>query len=127
MFPHIPAPAEVKKLSFHKLEDENWCKNPGSRMPVYSFVKRLMDIVLSALALVLFAPFWILLIYAAAGLAFLTKGVIGPVLLAGPIVAAVMVGKRWDVLRSWIHVPGMGVFLVLCLVWRIQFSFLSNQ
>ena len=62
MFPHIPAPAEVKKLSFHKLEDENWCKNPGSRMPVYSFVKRLMDIVLSALALVLFAPFWILLI-----------------------------------------------------------------
>jgi len=62
MFPHIPAPAEVKKLSFHELEDENWCKNPDSRMPVYRFVKRLMDLVVSALALLIFAPFWILLI-----------------------------------------------------------------
>lgn len=62
MFPHLPAPAEVKKLSFHKLEDENWCRNPDSRMPVYRFVKRLMDLVVSALALLIFAPFWILLI-----------------------------------------------------------------
>ena len=62
MFPHIPAPAEVKKLSFHKLEDENWCKNPDSRMPVYRFMKRLLDMVLSAMALVVFAPFWLLMV-----------------------------------------------------------------
>ncbi len=62
IFLRLPAPPEVKKLSFQKLEDEQFCKNLDSQKSVYSLLKRLIDIAVSGLALVVFAPLWILLI-----------------------------------------------------------------
>lgn len=57
------------------------------------------------------------LIYLAAGLSFLTKGPVGPGLIAGPIVIFVAATRRWSFLRSWMHLPGAVVFLGLCALW----------
>jgi len=58
-------------------------------------------------------------VYLACGLAFLVKGPVGVALLAAPVAAAVLAGRRWALLRSWAHVPGLLVFLALCLVWPV--------
>lgn len=60
---------------------------------------------------------YIFLVYLAGGLAFLTKGPVGPILLAGPILIALVLNKSWDFLRSWIHVPGITIFFALCAFW----------
>ena len=62
----------------------------------------------------------IVVIYLAAGLAFLTKGLVGPALLVGPMAAAVIVGRRWHVLRSLAHIPGIFLFATLCLLWPLM-------
>ena len=62
----------------------------------------------------------IVVMYLAGGLAFLTKGPIGPALLGGPAIVAVIVGRRWRFFRSWAHVPGTLVFLALCLLWPVM-------
>ncbi len=60
---------------------------------------------------------WILVFYLAAGLAFLTKGPIGPILLGGPVAVGVVLGKKWQFLRSWVHIPGACLFLFLSVLW----------
>jgi len=62
----------------------------------------------------------ILTIYAAGGLAFLAKGPIGPALLGGPALIAIVVGKRWRFFRSWAHAPGAVLFLGLCALWPMM-------
>ena len=63
------------------------------------------------------SPLGIAVMYLAGGLAFLTKGLVGPGLLAGPVLVAIVLGRQWRFLRSWVHVPGLLVFLALCLMW----------
>ncbi|HOX37008.1 MAG TPA: glycosyltransferase family 39 protein [Candidatus Brocadiia bacterium] len=59
----------------------------------------------------------VLTIYLAAGMAFLVKGPIGPILIAVPCGTAALVGKRWDLMRSWAHVPGAVALAVFCAAW----------
>jgi 4-amino-4-deoxy-L-arabinose transferase-like glycosyltransferase len=65
------------------------------------------------------SPLGILVVYLAGGLAFLSKGPVGPGLLAVPIAVALLAGRRWDFFRSWAHVPGVLLFLALCLSWPL--------
>ncbi len=60
--------------------------------------------------------FGILVIYAAGGLAFMTKGPIALVLIGAPIAVFIAWKKRWRFLRSWAHLPGL-VLLAGCCVW----------
>ena len=60
------------------------------------------------------------MIYLAGGFAFLTKGPVGPALLAGPVVLAIVVGRQWNFFRSWIHIPGILLFIALCLAWPVM-------
>ena len=66
------------------------------------------------------SSWYILVLYFAGGLAFLTKGPLGPVLLAGPIVGALLITKKWSFLRSRTHLPGIALFCALCLSWPIM-------
>ena len=66
-------------------------------------------------------PRWlgVLLLYAACGLAFLCKGLVGPTLICGPVGLAILAGRRWRFLRSWAHAPGVLVFGGLCALWPV--------
>jgi len=59
----------------------------------------------------------VFVIYLAGGLSFLCKGLVGPGLLGAPIVLTIVLRRRWDLLRHWVHVPGGMVFLALCALW----------
>jgi len=66
------------------------------------------------------SPLGIFVVYLAGGLAFLVKGPIGPGLLVAPLVVAIPATKRWNFLRSWVHIPGLLIFLSLCLWWPLM-------
>jgi hypothetical protein len=59
----------------------------------------------------------IFVVYLAGGLAFLVKGPVGPGLVAVPLIGAILVTRRWNFFRSWVHIPGIFVCLALCLWW----------
>jgi len=62
----------------------------------------------------------IAVIYLAGGFAFLTKGPVGPALLAGPMVLAIIARRQWSFFRSWMHMPAVLIFLTLCLAWPVM-------
>jgi len=62
---------------------------------------------------------WIFIVYVATGLGFLSKGIVAPVLLAGPIVLYVLLARRWDLLRSWAHLPGLAAFAAFAAAWPL--------
>jgi len=59
----------------------------------------------------------IFVVYLAGGLSFFVKGPVGPGLVAMPLVGAILVTRRWNFFRSWVHIPGIFVCLALCLCW----------
>ncbi len=59
----------------------------------------------------------ILLLHVAGALTFLTKGVIGPALLAMPVAVDILVRRRWGFLRSGWHVIGAALLVGGCVVW----------
>lgn len=61
----------------------------------------------------------ILVVHLAAGLSFLAKGPLGPVLIAGPLLAAVAIAGRWDLFRSRAHLVGLSLALALCAAWLV--------
>ena len=65
--------------------------------------------------------------YLAGGLAFLVKGPVGPGLVAVPLVVVILVTRRWNFFRSWVHVPGILVFLALCLWWPLLLYFRGGK
>ena len=69
----------------------------------------------------------IFVIYLAGGLAFLVKGPVGPGLVAVPLVVAILVTRRWNFFRSWVHVPGILVCLALCLWWPLLLYFRGGK
>ena len=61
----------------------------------------------------------LILAYAAAGLGFLAKGLIG-IVLPGAIIVFWLLGRwRIDTLRRMFHVPAIAVFLLVSLPWMI--------
>lgn len=60
---------------------------------------------------------WLIGAYAAGGLAFLSKGPIGPVLLFAPIAVLAASQRRWSLLRSWGHLVGLCALLAICSLW----------
>jgi 4-amino-4-deoxy-L-arabinose transferase-like glycosyltransferase len=62
---------------------------------------------------------WIFLIHVATGFAFLAKGIVAWVSLAGPIVLYVLLTRRWKLLRSPAHVPGILVLAALSAAWPL--------
>jgi len=62
---------------------------------------------------------WVLLVYLAGGLAFLSKGVVALGLLFGPVAIYLLVARRWSLLRSWAHLPGLLLLGVLCAAWPV--------
>jgi 4-amino-4-deoxy-L-arabinose transferase-like glycosyltransferase len=56
-------------------------------------------------------------LYAAAALAFLVKGPVGPVLLAAPIAIDVLLFRGLGFARSWAHAAGALLFASLCGGW----------
>lgn len=62
-------------------------------------------------------PAWLIGTYLAGGLAFLSKGPIGPVLLFGPLGLSILLQRRWSLLRSWWHLSGLLTLCALCALW----------
>ena len=62
----------------------------------------------------------VVVLYLAAGLAFLVKGLIGPATIFAPVCLAILVERRWGYLRSWAHLPGLLLCALLCAVWPIM-------
>jgi lipopolysaccharide/colanic/teichoic acid biosynthesis glycosyltransferase len=62
MFIKIPNQQEIKKISFEQLQDFGFCKKLNESKSFYRFAKRIIDVLISVAALVLFSPFWLLLI-----------------------------------------------------------------
>lgn len=60
-----------------------------------------------------------LLLHAAAGLAFLVKGPIGPGLVYGPLAIDLLWHRRWALLRSRWHLAGLLVGLLLVASWPL--------
>jgi lipopolysaccharide/colanic/teichoic acid biosynthesis glycosyltransferase len=58
----IPNREDLKKMSFAELKDAEFYGNLASRKPFYRFIKRIVDIVISLVALIAFAPLWLLII-----------------------------------------------------------------
>lgn len=58
----IPKIEHLKKESFAELLDPDFQKRLVSRRPIYRFLKRLIDIIFSIVALLFFAPVWIIII-----------------------------------------------------------------
>ncbi|HXK23194.1 MAG TPA: glycosyltransferase family 39 protein [Myxococcota bacterium] len=56
-------------------------------------------------------------LYAAAALAFLVKGPVGPALLAAPIAFDVLLFRGLGFARSWAHAAGAALFVSLCGGW----------
>jgi 4-amino-4-deoxy-L-arabinose transferase-like glycosyltransferase len=56
-------------------------------------------------------------LYAAAALAFLTKGPVGPALLGGPIAVDVLAFRGRGFARSWAHVAGAALCVAVCGAW----------
>lgn len=67
-------------------------------------------------------PWWpgVLILYLAAGLAFLVKGLIGPATIFAPVCAALVVERRWGYLLSWAHLPGLLLCGLLCAAWPMM-------
>jgi lipopolysaccharide/colanic/teichoic acid biosynthesis glycosyltransferase len=62
MFIKIPDQTEIKKTSFKQLLDGKFCRELAGRHLFYRIFKRLTDMVLSAFALILFSPVWLIII-----------------------------------------------------------------
>jgi len=60
---------------------------------------------------------WMLLAWIAAGAAVLTKGLIGIVLPAGTVLAYVLMQRDYRVLRRFHALPGIALFLLVCVPW----------
>jgi len=69
----------------------------------------------------------IFVIYLAGGLAFLVKGPVGPGLVAVPLFVAALITRRWNFFRSWVHIPGIVIFLALCLWWPLMLYFRGGK
>jgi lipopolysaccharide/colanic/teichoic acid biosynthesis glycosyltransferase len=60
----IPNQNEIKKIRFTELKNENYFRSLTGRKGFYPIIKRIIDIVLSLSALIVFLPLWILIILA---------------------------------------------------------------
>jgi 4-amino-4-deoxy-L-arabinose transferase-like glycosyltransferase len=69
----------------------------------------------------------VLAVYAGAGLAFLSKGPVGPILIAAPIGVWMLCSRRWYFLRSWAHLPGVVFFVACCVAWPIALYVRGGQ
>lgn len=65
---------------------------------------------------------WFLLVHAAGGLAFLSKGVVGVGLLFGPLVLYAIGSRRWALFRSRAHLWGLGLLTLLCAAWPLALA-----
>ncbi len=64
---------------------------------------------------------WAILgLWASAGLAYMAKGIVGPVLLGGGLVVFALVEGRHDMFRPKRHILGMTVFLAMAVPWWIS-------
>lgn len=61
----------------------------------------------------------IVFIYIAAGFSFLSKGVVGPLLIFGPIAGVIVLQGRWIFLKSPAHIAGLLILAALVCVWPI--------
>jgi 4-amino-4-deoxy-L-arabinose transferase-like glycosyltransferase len=60
---------------------------------------------------------WILLVYLAAGCAFLSKGIVGVGLILGPVTLLALGTRRWSLLLHPAHLPGLLLLALSCSAW----------
>lgn len=68
----------------------------------------------------------ILVIYTAAALGVLAKGLIGVIFAGAVALAHMAVSGRWDMLRRLQPIPGIGIFLLVAAPWHLAAGFANK-
>lgn len=67
-----------------------------------------------------------MLIYVAAALAVLTKGLVGPIFIGAVIFVHLLLTGRWEVLKRLQVLPGLVLFLIIAAPWHLAAGFANK-